>query len=383
MLSDRVGQLEPSATLELADKAKELERRGEDVISLSVGEPDFPTPEFVKEAAKRGLDDDATGYTDTAGIPELREAVAEKLRRDNSVDASAGDVLVTPGAKFGLYTAFQSLLDEGDSVVLIDPSWVSFDAMAKLAGADVRRCPVDGDLMPDAEEFKEEVEGASLALINSPCNPTGAVYPEGLVRSMIEAAEDAGATVVSDEVYEKIVYDGEHFSPASDYDDVVTVNGFSKAYSMTGWRLGYVHGPPEVVEGMKRLQSHSATCANSFAQLGGLEALEERERGEAAVERMLRSFRSRRDYLVDALNDIPGMSCVEPSGAFYAFPSYDLDMDSFELSDELLRNGVAATPGAAFGTGGEGHLRLSYAVSEDRLHAAVRRLSSTLKSLSE
>ncbi len=252
-----------------------------------------------------------------------------------------------------------------------------------MTGAEVRRCPVDDRLLPDEDAFAEAVEGASLAVLNSPCNPTGAVYPERLVGSLAETAEDAGATLLSDEVYEKIIYEGKHFSPASDFDNVVTINGFSKAYSMTGWRLGYVHAAPEIVDGMKRLQSHSATCANSFAQHGALAALESGERGEAAIGRMVRSFGKRRDYLVDALNGVTGVSCVEPRGAFYAFPSYDLDIDSFELSDRLLERGVAATPGAAFGPGGEGHLRLSYAVSEDKLGAAVDRISSAFEELSE
>lgn len=381
MLSRRIQRLKPSATLKLSDKAKELERQGTDVISLSVGEPDFPTPEFIKEAAAAALEEGATGYTDTSGVHGLREAVAGKLRRENGIDAGPGDVVVTPGAKFGIFLAFQTLVDEGDSVVLVDPSWVSFEAIAELLGAEVRRCPVGPDLLPKEERFKELVEGASLAVINSPCNPTGAVYPEPLVRSMVEAAEDAGATVISDEVYEKIIYEGTHFSPGSEYGNVVTINGFSKAYSMTGWRLGYVHAPDEVLEGMTRLQGHSATCANAFAQMGAMAALRREERGRAAVEKMVRSFRERRDYLVEALNDVDGMDCVEPHGAFYAFPSYDLEMSSFELSDALLQSGVAATPGAAFGPGGEEHLRVSYAVSEDRLHEAVNRISATLEDL--
>jgi len=382
MFARRLDRVEPSATLKLADAAKELRRQGKDVVSLSVGEPDFPTPGFVMEAAEEALEDNRTGYTDTGGVPELREAVAEKLQSDNSIEASPDEVLVTPGAKFGIFLAFQSLVDPGDPVVLIDPSWVSFEAVADFSEAEVRRCPVDGDLLPKEEKFKELIEGASLAVINSPCNPTGAVYPESSVRAMVEAAEDGGATILSDEIYEKIVYGGEHFSPSSEYDNVVTINGFSKAYSMTGWRLGYVHGSEEVVSGMKRLQSHSATCANSFAQWGGFAALDQRERAAASVNRMVRDFERRREFLVDALNGIDGVECVEPSGAFYAFPSFDLDMDSFKVSDELLKSGVAVTPGAAFGPGGEGHLRLSYAVSEDQLNTAVERIEETFEELS-
>lgn len=382
MLSERIGRLRPSATLRLADRAKQLTREGRDIISLSVGEPDFPTPGFIKEAAAEALQEGVTGYTDTSGIHGLRDALAEKLRRENGIDASADDVLVTPGAKFAIYLAFQTLVNEGDRVVIVDPAWVSFEAIAELVGAEVVKCPAGPDLLPDGEQFAELIDGASLAIINSPCNPTGAVYPENRVRAMVEAAEDTGAYVLSDEVYEKIVYEGSHYSPASEHGNVITINGFSKAYSMTGWRLGYVHAPDDVLGGMKRLQSHSTTCANSFAQMGALAALRQRERGQAAVEKMVRSFRERRNYLVEALNDVPGMDCVEPHGAFYAFPSYDLDMGSFDLSDELLRNGVAVTPGAAFGPTGENHLRISYAVSEDRLHEAVNRIRSTLEELS-
>ncbi|MBS1263918.1 MAG: Aromatic-amino-acid aminotransferase 2 [Methanonatronarchaeales archaeon] len=383
MLSDRIQRLNPSATLELANKARRLRRDGGDVVALSVGEPDFPTPGFIRDAAADALDRGETGYTDTAGLWELREAIAEKLGRDNSIRTAPENVLVTPGAKFGIFLAFQTLMNEGETVVLFDPAWVSFEAMAEITGAEVRRCPLDSEMLPDEETFKEAVEGASLVVLNSPCNPTGAVYPERLTRSLVETAVDAGAIVLSDEVYEKIIYDGRHFSPASEFDEVVTINGFSKAYSMTGWRLGYVHADPKIVERMSRLQSHSATCANSFAQHGALAALVSGERGEAAISEMVRSFRKRRDYLVDALNGVQGMRCVEPKGAFYAFPSFDLEMGSFELSNRLLERGVAATPGAAFGPGGEGHLRLSYAVSEDRLGTAVDRISSAFEELSE
>ncbi|RZN63370.1 pyridoxal phosphate-dependent aminotransferase [Methanonatronarchaeum sp. AMET6-2] len=373
-ISRRVRGIESSATLKMADLAKELRREGEDVISLGVGEPDFDTPSNIKECSKKALDEGFVHYTESKGIPELRELLSEKLERDNGVDKTPEEIILTPGAKFAIYLACQTLLDDGDKALLFDPSWVSYKESVKMAGAEVEWCPVGDDLVPSIEDYKEKLESMdiSLVVINSPCNPTGQVYSEDEVKELVEVAVDNNATVLSDEIYEKIIYDREHYSPASDYDDVVTINGFSKTYSMTGWRLGYIVGERDLIDQIIKIQQHSVSCPTSFAQKGALCALEDPESDEVVSE-MVRRFRDRRDLLVEGLNSFSDVECVKPEGAFYAFP--DVGRNSDEVAEKLLREcHVVVTPGSAFGEDCKNNIRISYARSEERIREALNRM---------
>jgi aspartate aminotransferase len=374
--ADRVERVEPSATLAISNKASELEAEGVDVVDLSVGEPDFDTPENIKRAAEEALAEGKTGYTPSPGIPQLREAIAEKLADSGLDQYGPENVMVTPGGKQALFEVFQSLIDDGDEVVLLDPAWVSYEAMAKIAGGSLRRVDTAqydfrledalGDL---AGAVSDDTE---LLVVNSPGNPHGAVYSEAALEGVRDMAVDHDVTVVSDEIYERIVYDASFTSLGTLQgmrDRTVTVNGFSKAYAMTGWRLGYFAGPEELVDQAGKVHGHSVSCAVNFVQHAGIEAL---ENTDEAVEEMRAAFRERRDMLLDLFED-HGKSVPSPEGAFYMMlPVADDDQAWCEEAIEGAH--VATVPGSAFGT--PGYARLSYANSKERLREAVDRLDS-------
>ncbi|GAA0507532.1 aspartate aminotransferase [Halorubrum aquaticum] len=385
--SDRIGRVEPSATLAISNLAAEKEAEGADVVDLSVGEPDFDTPENVVEAGKEALDAGHTGYTSSNGILPLRKAIAAKLR-DDGIDANADEVIVTPGGKQALYETFQTLIDDGDEVVLLDPAWVSYEAMAKLAGGDLTRvdlAPHGFQLEPALDDLAEAVSAdTELLVVNSPSNPTGAVFSEAALEGVRDLAVEHDLAVISDEIYERIVYDADHVSLGSldgMADRTVTVNGFSKAYSMTGWRLGYLHATEELVGQAGKLHSHSVSCATNFVQRAGIEAL---ENTDESVEEMREAFADRRDLLVD-LFDEHGVDVDVGDGAFYMMipvgeprsgssasgdgPRAD-DADWCERAIEEAS--VACVPGSAFNA--PGFARISYAASEERLREAVDRL---------
>jgi aspartate aminotransferase len=371
--ADRVERVEPSATLAISNLAAELEAEGKDVVDLSVGEPDFPTPENVVEAGKAAMDAGHTGYTSSNGIPELREAIAEKLR-GNGVDAEAGNVIVTPGGKQALFETVQALIDDGDEVVLLDPAWVSYEAMVKLSGGSLTRVdltPHDFQLEPALADLAAAVaDETALLVVNSPSNPTGAVFSDAALEGVRDLAVEHDVTVISDEIYERITYGVEQTSLGSldgMGDRTVTINGFSKAYSMTGWRLGYLCAPEELVSQAGKLHSHSVSCAVNFVQHAGVEALENTD--DAVVE-MRDAFEARRDMLVDLLAD-HGVDVAVPDGAFYMMlPVADDDQSWAEGAIEDAQ--VATVPGSAFGA--PGHVRISYAASEERLREGVSRL---------
>jgi aspartate aminotransferase len=389
--SERIQRVEPSATLAISNLAAELEAEGADVVDLSVGEPDFPTPENVVEAGKAAMDAGHTGYTSSNGILELRETIAEKLR-DDGIDCEAGNVIVTPGAKQSLYEAVQTLVDDGDEVVLLDPAWVSYEAMAKLAGGDLNRvdlAPHDFQLEPALDDLAEAVsDGTELLIVNSPNNPTGAVYSDAALVGVRDLAVEHDVTVISDEIYQEITYGAEPTSLASldgMADRTVTVNGFSKAYSMTGWRLGYFAGPEELVSEAGKLHSHSVSCATNFVQRAGVEAL--RSTDESVAE-MVEAFAERRTFLLDRLGEV-GVEAPEPDGAFYLMipvseahraskdssgeQSDPRDADDQQWCEEALAEAhVATVPGSAFGA--PGYARISYANSTERIGEAVDRL---------
>ncbi|TKR28206.1 pyridoxal phosphate-dependent aminotransferase [Natronomonas salsuginis] len=372
--TERVGRVEPSATLAISNLASELEADGVDVVDLSVGEPDFPTPENVVEAAKDALDAGHTGYTPSNGIPELKEAIVEKLDADG-LDYGTDELIVTPGAKQALYETFQTLIDDGDEVVLLDPAWVSYEAMAKLAGGSLSRVDLsetDFQLEPALDELAETVsDDTELLVINSPSNPSGAVFTDAALEGVRDLAVDHDITVISDEIYDAITYDTAQTSLGSldgMGDRTVTINGFSKAYSMTGWRLGYLAAPKPLIEQAGKLHSHSVSCAVNFVQHAGIEAL---RNTEETVAEMRDAFNGRRDMLVDLFAE-HGIDVPVPDGAFYMMlPVGDDDQAWCEGAIEEAH--VATVPGSAFGT--PGYARLSYAASEERLREGVERLA--------
>jgi len=373
--ADRVQRVSPSATLAISNKAASLEADGVDIVDLSVGEPDFDTPQAITEAGKRAMDAGKTGYTPSNGIPHLREAIAEKLAGDGLDQYGPGNVVVTPGAKQALFEVFQTLVEEGNEVVLLDPAWVSYEAMAKLAGGDLKRL--------DTAQYDFRLEDAlgdlaglvtdetDLLVVNSPGNPHGAVYADAALEGVRDLAVDHDVTVVADEIYKEITYDD--VSPTSIgslsgmRERTITVNGFSKAYAMTGWRLGYFAAPEDVVAQAGKVHSHSVSCATNFVQHAGVEALES---VDAEVTEMVAAFEQRRDLLVEEFRE-RGVDVVEPQGAFYLM--LPVDEDDQAWCDEAIGEAhVATVPGSAFGT--PGYARLSYANSTDRLREAIRRL---------
>ncbi|WP_135826754.1 pyridoxal phosphate-dependent aminotransferase [Halorussus ruber] len=371
--SDRIQRVEPSATLAISNLASELEAEGADVVDLSVGEPDFPTPENIVEAGQEAMDAGHTGYTSSNGIAELKAAIAEKLQGDG-LDHEAENVIVTPGAKQALYEAIQTLVDDGDEVVLLDPAWVSYEAMVKLAGGDLNRvdlAPHDFQLEPALEELGEAIsDETELLVVNSPSNPTGAVYSDAALEGVRDLAVEHDVTVISDEIYQQITY-GEEPTSLGTFegmaDRTVTINGFSKAYSMTGWRLGYFAGPEELISQAGKLHSHSVSCATNFVQHAGVEAL---RNTDEAVEEMVEAFAERREFLLDRLGE-EGVEAPEPDGAFYLMMPV-ADDDQTWCEEALEEAHVATVPGSAFGA--PGYARISYANSKERIGEAVDRL---------
>jgi aspartate aminotransferase len=380
VISSRVRHIPESATMKVADIAAKLRREGRDIISFSLGEPDFETPENIKTAAKMALDRGETHYTQGSGILELREAIAEKLKKENNLHVSAADVLVTPGAKQAVFEAVCTLIEEGDEILLFDPAWVSYEAIVKFAGGKPIMVPVsekDGYMPPDLQDYI--TRHTKLIILNSPCNPTGAVYDKNAIKAVAETAEDHDVFVLSDEVYEKIIYEAKHHSIGSLIpDSTITINGFSKAYAMTGWRLGYATAAPPILRGMLKIQQHSISNATSFAQRAGVEAL---TGDQDAVHSMVAEFKKRRNLIIDALRKA-GLECALPKGAFYAFPNVSQFGNSVAVTEKLLREAlVAVTPGSAFGRNGEGYIRLSYAASRQNIKDGIDRIKASLEQL--
>jgi len=375
--TERVRRIEPSATVAISNTASELESEGVDVVDLSVGDiVDFDTPENIKTAAKEALDAGHTGYTPSSGIPALKRAIVDKLH-DGGLDQYGTDnVMVTPGGKQGLFEVFQTLAEEGDEVVLLDPAWVSYEAMAKVVGADITRVDTakyDFALEPAVDDLAAAVsEDTDYLVVNSPGNPHGAVYSDEALAGVRDVAVENHITVFSDEIYKEITYDGVESTSLGTLDGMrdrtITFNGFSKAYAMTGWRLGYYAAPEEVVDQAGKIHGHSVTCAVNFVQHAGVEAL---ENTDDAVEEMRRAFQQRRDMLVDLFAEY-GTEVPTPEGAFYLMvPVWDDDVAWAEEAIEKAH--VATVPGSAFGT--SGWVRLAYANSEDRLREGVQRLA--------
>jgi len=378
MVSSRMASIHESTTMKISAMAKKLAAGGLDVIDMGVGEPDFDTPKYIVEAGCNSIKMGETHYAPTGGIPELRQAIAEKLTRENSIPSSPDDVIVTPGAKMAVFAAIQALLQEGDECVLIGPSWVSYEPSVAFAGAQVSWGKVDENFMP-LDLAASINPKTKVIIVNSPSNPTGAVFDRNVLEEIRDLAVDHDLFVISDEIYEKIVYDHEHISIGSMpgmADRTVTINGFSKAYAMTGWRLGYLTGPKEIMKWVIRLLSHSVSQAATFVQRAGVAAMQGQQ---DEVESMVAEFRTRRDMLSAGLKDL-GMPCSMPGGAFYVFPDVSHFGGGDAFTDRLLKEAlIAATPGSAFGPGGANYVRLSYAISQSRIKQSLERIEKVLR----
>ncbi len=393
MLASRIGRIQLSPTLRVGAIARELRDDGVDVVDLSVGEPDFPTPAPAREAGKLAIEQHRTRYTANEGIVELRRAIVEKLLRDNDVEYGDDEVLVSPGAKASLYLAVMALFDTGDEVLIPSPYWVSYPEQVRLSGATpvfVEASEEDGfRLRPEAIEAA--ITSATRGIIlNYPSNPTGASYDREQLEAIIRTCVRHGLWILSDEIYEKLLYDGRRFTSVASLGAevkarTVLVNGLSKAFAMTGWRLGYAAGPREVIEAMGKLQSHSTSHPASIAQWAGLAALRKAE-DEVAV--MAREFARRRDEVHRRLAAMRGIRCVRPEGAFYAFPNVS-DLFGREIRGSVPRSGedlamlllrearVAVVPGEGFGS--PRHVRLSYATSMERLCEGLDRIEALVR----
>ncbi|WP_243028010.1 aspartate/prephenate aminotransferase [Thermus albus] len=380
-LSQRVKGMKPSATVAVNAKALELRRQGVDLVALTAGEPDFDTPEHVKEAARRALAQGKTKYAPPVGIPELREALAEKFRKENGLQVTPEETIVTVGGKQALYNLFQAILDPGDEVIVLAPYWVSYPEMVRLAGGvpvEVETLPQEG-FVPDPERVRRAVTPRTKALVvNSPNNPTGAVYPEEVLKALAELAVEHDFYLVSDEIYEHLIYEGAHFSPAQVAPEhTITVNGAAKAFAMTGWRIGYACGPKEVIKAMADISSQSTTSPDTIAQWATLEALTNQEASRAFIEMAREAYRRRRDLLLEGLSAL-GLKAVRPSGAFYVLlDTSPFAEDEVQAAERLLQAGVAVVPGTDFAA--YGHVRLSYATSEENLRKALERFAQMLE----
>lgn len=393
-LSKRVDEVSGSATLAISAKSKEMKRRGRSIVDLSVGEPDFDTPWSIKEAGIRAIKDGFTKYTPTAGMPELIQAICDKFKRDSGLDYSPSQIIVSVGAKQALYNAILAICNPGDEVIIPQPFWVSYPEQVKLAEAT----PILVSTYPEAEfkigkdELKKKItRKTKLFILNSPCNPTGAVYAREDLNQIAEIICSHPLYLIFDEIYEKLIYEGKHCSIASLGKEIeektITVNGLSKVYSMTGWRIGYAGGPEEIVQRMRKIQSHSTSCPNSIAQMAALSAL---KGPQDEVERRREIFARRRNFIVDRLKKIEGVSCGFPQGAFYVFPDFSrffgkrhnswIIKNSSDLARYLLEEvGVAVVPGIAFGA--DRYLRLSYAASIEEIDAGLTRIEEALSLL--
>jgi len=374
MISERVKAVQPSATLSISAAAKKLAKEGKPVIDMGVGEPDFKTPQHIIDAAIKALNEGKTFYTPTKGIPELIDAIVEKTRADG-LDVDAKNIIVTPGAKYAIFEAMLSVIDKDDEVILLDPSWVSYEPCVLMAEGKVV-------WVPHAEGFEDApIEDyisnkTKMIVINSPSNPLGVVYPKEFLKKVRDLAVDNDLLVMSDEIYEKIIFDGEHVSIASldgMLERTIIINGFSKSYAMTGWRLGYAIAPEWIIKEMAKIQSHSVSHATSFVQYAGIAAL---KGDQKCIEEMVAEFKARRDMLMEGLDRL-GIKYAPPKGAFYMF--IDVGMDSMKFCEEFLQKEyVATTPGSAFGKAFTTWVRLSYATSREKIAEAINRLERFL-----
>ncbi|RUR78787.1 aminotransferase [Chlorogloeopsis fritschii PCC 6912] len=384
-LAGRVSQVTPSITLAIAAKAKAMKAEGIDVCSFSAGEPDFDTPAHIKAAAEKALQEGKTKYGPASGEPKLREAIAKKLRTDNGLNYKAENVIITNGGKHSLFNLMLAAIEPGDEVIIPAPYWLSYPEMVTLAGGTSVIVPTDAstEYKITPEQLRKSITPKTkLFILNSPSNPTGMVYTPEEIKALAEVVVEADIFVVSDEIYEKILYDGaKHVTIGSLGDEIfartIISNGFAKAYSMTGWRIGYLAGPIDMIKATITIQSHSTSNVCTFAQYGAIAALED---SQDCVEEMRQAFAKRRQVMLERLNAIPGLSCPQPDGAFYLFPDISkTGLKSLDFSDALLgEQQVAVIPGIAFGA--DNNIRLSYATDLATIEKGMDRLEKFVKS---
>ena len=387
-LAERMNRLGTESAFEVLAKAKALEAQGRDIVHLEVGEPDFATPENIVQAGVRALKDGKTKYTPSAGIPELREAIARHVSATRRVEVSAEQVVVTPGAKPIMFYSLLALVEPGDEVLFPDPGFPIYESMINYCGGT----PVpyvlreENNFRFDPDEFRARANARTkMIILNSPHNPTGGVLEAADLRVVAEVAQNYDITVLSDEIYWRVLYDGSFsslFAIPGMAERTILLDGFSKTFSMTGWRLGWGILPPQLVPHVTRLQTNSNSCVAGFTQYAGVEAL---TGPQDAVDKMVAQFHARRDLLVDGLNAIPGFHCLKPRGAFYAFPNTrGTGCDSRKLADHMLNEaGGACLSGTAFGHAGEGYLRFSYANSLENINKALLRIRETVEKIQD
>lgn len=396
LISRRISQIAPSPTLAITAKAKRMRQEGIKVIGFGAGEPDFDTPSDIKEAAKKAIDRGFTKYTPTSGIKELKEAICKKFKRDNNLDYSPDEILVSCGAKHSIFNAILTLCDEADEVILVSPYWVSYPEMVKIAGAKpvIVNTTEKNNFKITPSQFEEAITpNTKLFILNSPSNPTGVVYNEDELRQLSRLITKRGIWCVSDEIYEKIIYDERHTSIASLGDEIkertILVNGVSKAYSMTGWRIGFSAGPRQIIQMMSNLQDHSTSNPTSISQIASVEAL---EKSQKDLEMMVREFKRRRDYIVERINSIKELGVLKPQGAFYCFVNISKILGkkfddkvisgSLVLADLLLSCvNVAVIPGCVFGD--DNFIRISYATSMEDITEGLNRIEDFVSRITE
>jgi aspartate aminotransferase len=391
ILSKRACELKPSATLAISAKEKELKSQGLDVVGFGAGEPDFPTPSHIREAAKKSLDRGETFYTPVGGLVDLKKAVVYRLAQDYGLDYKPADIVISCGAKHSLYNIFQAVVDPGDEVIIFAPYWVSYPEMVALSGGTPVIVPSTeaNRFIPDVSELEKRISNKTKAiLINSPSNPTGVVYPREVLENIARVADKHDLMVISDEIYDKLLYDGHTFVPFASLpgmkDRTILVNGVSKTYAMTGFRIGYMASTDSaLVKAATDIQSQSTSNPNNTAQAAAVEAL---TGPQDEVGRMREIFEHRRDLMLGAIIEIPGLSVVRPDGAFYTFVNtakfygeYAIE-NSTDFSKYLLeRHYLACVPGGPFGS--EEHIRLSFATSEDTIRKGMERLRKACEEL--
>jgi aspartate/methionine/tyrosine aminotransferase len=385
-LADRMAHLGTESAFAVLAKAKELEAKGQHIVHLEIGEPDFATSAHIVEAGIEALHAGATHYTPSAGIPELREAIAAESSQRRGMNWSPAQVVVTPGAKPIMFFALLALVNPGDEVVFPDPGFPIYQSVVEFIGAKPAPIPLleDQDFVFDVERLRKAIGPKTrMIILNSPQNPTGGILNRHDLEVIAELAEEHDCWILSDEIYGRLLYEGEHVSIATLPDmqrRTIVLDGFSKTYAMTGWRLGYGLMPQRLAEEVAKLMVNSASCTAAFTQYAGIAALRGSQQG---VDEMLAEFRARRELLISGLNAIPGITCRWPKGAFYAFPNVTaLGLTSQQLADRLLTDyGIASLAGSSFGAAGEGYIRLSYANSQDNLREAMRRIGQAVADL--
>ena len=396
VFAERVQRVKPSFTLEMTSRAEELRAQGIDVMNFSAGQPDFNTPENIRNAAKAALDRGQTKYTAGSGTIELREAVCTKLKRENQLDIFPDQVLISNGEKQSLYLVCQSLFEKGDEVLIFKPYWVSFPEFVTLADATPVIVETDAkqNFEPNMEDLKSKItDRVKGIIINSPSNPTGSVWSNEVIINLLGIAKDNGWVVISDECYERLVFNGEFTSSQKLNIDqgidanVLTCMSLSKTYAMTGWRIGYAFGERSIIKAMAKIQGQATSCANSIGQAAAVEAL---VGDQSAVDFMRKKFRDRRDLMVSLLNTLPSVNCDIPDGAFYAFPDFSKYIgksfkekkikDSFDLCDVILNvSKVVTVPGDGFGA--PGHIRFSYTLGSEVIREGIKRVKKVLEQL--